>query len=39
MLELLHGSQSQYLFHIRISSMNKIRLEVNKKLTCHFSNL
>lgn len=38
MLELLHGSQSQYLLHIRISSM-KIRLEVNKKLKCHFSNL
>lgn len=31
MLELLHGSQSQYLFHKRISSMNKIRLEVYKK--------
>lgn len=39
MLELLHGSQSQYLFHITISSMDKIRLEVNKKLKRHFSNL
>lgn len=39
MLELLHGSQSQYFFHKRISSMNKIRLEVYKKLKHQFSNL